>query len=136
MRRASFARRRLGTDCIMVSKHGRGRWRKSSAEGPLALIAPLLPARVAAALRSPRAAVVTLALVALGDVALAFALFAELHNYRFDHGAPFYDAALHARPDYEALEYRESLTRVAFPCLTPRLWARVRGVTACIQRWR
>lgn len=97
----------------MVSKHGRGRWRKSSAEGPLALIAPLLPARVAAALRSPRAAVVTLVLVAAADVALAFALFAELHNYRFEHGAPFYDAALHARPDYEALEYCGSDARGA-----------------------
>ena len=68
----------------MVSKHGRGRWRKSSAEGPLALLAPLLPARLAAALRSPRAAGAALAVVAVADVALAVALFAELHRWRFD----------------------------------------------------
>ena len=68
----------------MVSKHGRGRWRKSSAEGPLALLAPLLPAPLAAALRSPRAAGAALALVAVADVVLSFILFAELHRWRFD----------------------------------------------------
>ena len=72
----------------MVSKHGRGRWRKSSAEGPLALLAPLLPKRLAAALQSPRAAAAALAAVALADVALAFVLFAELHRWRFERGAP------------------------------------------------
>jgi len=71
----------------MVSKHGRGRWRKSSAEGPLALLSPLLPARLAAALRSPRAAAAALALTAAGDVALALLLFAELHRWRFEGGA-------------------------------------------------
>ena len=71
----------------MVSKHGRGRWRKSSAEGLLATLAPLLPARLAAALSSPEASLAALALVAAADVALALCLFAHLHAWRFPHGA-------------------------------------------------
>jgi hypothetical protein len=71
----------------MVSKHGRGRWRKSAAEGPVSLLAPLLPRRLAAALLSARCAAATLALVAAADVALALALFAELHGWRFQRGA-------------------------------------------------
>ena len=71
----------------MVSKHGRGRWRKSAAEGPVSLLAPLLPRRLAAALLSARCAAATLALVAAADVALALALFAELHGWRFERGA-------------------------------------------------
>ena len=74
-------------DAAMVSKHGRGRWRKSAAEGPVSLLAPLLPRRLAAALLSARCAAATLALVAAADVALALALFAELHGWRFQRGA-------------------------------------------------
>jgi hypothetical protein len=71
----------------MVSKHGRGRWRKSSADGVLSILAPLLPRAVGEALRSPRAALVALALTAAADVALALCLFAQLHAWRFPHGA-------------------------------------------------
>jgi hypothetical protein len=71
----------------MVSKHGRGRWRKSSADGVLSIVAPLLPRRVGEALRSPLAALVALALTAAADVALALCLFAQLHAWRFPDGA-------------------------------------------------
>ena len=64
----------------MVSKKGRGRWRKGSPDGGLAVLAPLLPPRLAAALRSPGTCLVVLTLAAVTDAVLATTLWVNIHR--------------------------------------------------------
>ena len=66
----------------MVSKKGRGRWRKGSPDGGLAVLAPLLPPRLAAALYSPGTCLVVLTLAAVADAVLATTLWINIHRLR------------------------------------------------------
>ena len=88
----------------------------------MSLLAPLLPRQLAAALLSARCAAAALALVAAADVALALALFGELHGWRFQRGAQRLQKVL-----------SRALTRIAF---ARRLLARAGGVVRRLCRWR